>query len=65
MQGMEEQSVATSTLVHLAALSAVLLERLDHPDAADLATSRLREELEMLHESATAKARSAAQGGRR
>lgn len=53
--------MATSTLVHLAALSAVLLEKLDHPDAADLATSRLREELETLNENAKAKARAAAQ----
>lgn len=62
---MEEQSVATSTLVHLAALSAVLLEKLDHPDAADLASPRLREELETLNETAVARARAAARADRR
>ena len=57
--------MATSTLVHLAALSAVLLEKLDHPDAADLASPRLREELETLNETAVARARAAARADRR
>ena len=52
--------MATSTFVHLAALSAVLLEKLDHPDAAGLASPRLREELQTLNETAVAKARAAA-----
>ena len=62
---MEERSVATSTLVQLAALSTLLLEKLDHPDAADLATSRLRAELQKLNETARAKAGSAATSSQR
>ena len=58
-----EESEATSAVVHVAALSAVLLQRLEEPETEYLATSRLRQELEALQERAESEARSAARSG--
>jgi len=56
-----EGSEATSTVVHIAALSAVLLEKLEHPEAAHLASGPLKEQLQALNERAVADARSVAE----
>jgi len=56
LHGMEG-SQATSPVVHVAALSAVLLEKLGQPETAHLATSRLKSELEELNERAEAATR--------
>lgn len=52
-----EGSQATSAVVHVAALSAVLLEKLEQPETAHLATPRLKSELEALNERAEAATR--------
>jgi hypothetical protein len=48
---------ATSAVVHVAALSAVLLEKLGQPETAHLGTPRLKSELEALNERAEAATR--------